>query len=592
MARRRIFWKLYPSYLFIIFLSVVVVAWYAVNSMADQYLEQLAADLEARARLIDESISCLLAEGDTLAVDPLVKKLGHHSRTRITIVLASGEVIADSENDPHDMENHRDRPEIANAFVRGRGLITRFSSTMGTSMMYVATLSEYDSENPVLIRTAIPVTFIEQVLYDIRVKMIIIGLIVAVFAGLVSWFVSRRLSHPLEQLIKGAARFAAGDLDERLPVSESSREIAALTEAMNEMAVQLNQRINTVTRQRKEQEAILSSMIEGVLAVDNDMRVFNLNSAAAKLLHLEPADALGRTLHEIVRNTTLQKLVTGTIGSKKPDQKELVLTGREEQYVQASSTILHDAVGSEIGAVVVLNDVTRIRKLENVRREFVANVSHELKTPITSIKGFVETLIDGAVDNPDDARRFLETISRQADRLDAIIEDLLSLSRVEQGAEQDKIELSQEKISPVLETAVQSCEAQASAKNIKINLEADSNLSARLNAHLLEQAVINLITNALAHSESGGEITLWAVKTHDSIDIIMTDYGCGIAPENLPRLFERFYRVDKARSREAGGTGLGLAIVKHIVLAHGGQVSVESKIGKGSSFYIHLPLLH
>jgi two-component system, OmpR family, phosphate regulon sensor histidine kinase PhoR len=252
-------------------------------------------------------------------------------------------------------------------------------------------------------------------------------------------------------------------------------------------------------------------------------------------------------------------------------------------------TALRDGHGQGVGAVIVLNDVTRYRHLENLRRDFVANVSHELKTPIASIKGFVETLLDGALQSPDDAQRFLKIIASHAERLNNIIEDLLSLSKIEQSEEAANLPLVEVPLRPVLEAALRGCEPQASARKVSLELRCEEIL-AHVNPPLMEQAIINLIDNAIKYSEPGGQVVVEAQQNASEVIVAVQDRGCGIATEHLPRLFERFYRVDRARSRKLGGTGLGLAIVKHIVQAHQGRVTVESTPGEGSTFSIHLPL--
>jgi two-component system phosphate regulon sensor histidine kinase PhoR len=271
---------------------------------------------------------------------------------------------------------------------------------------------------------------------------------------------------------------------------------------------------------------------------------------------------------------------------------DIVLRDTEgERFLQAHGTVLRGAQGQEIGALIVLNDVTRLRRLETLRRDFVANVSHELKTPITAIKGFVETLLDGAVDDPENAQRFLQIITRQADRLNAIIDDLLDLSRIEQEAEKGGIPLVRGALRPVLEAAVQACSLNAREKSLAMVLHCSGELAAQINAPLLEQAVVNLLTNAIKYSEPAGRIVVDACQFGDKVMVKVQDWGCGISPEHLPRLFERFYRVDKARSRKQGGTGLGLAIVKHIVQSHGGEVVVHSTPGQGSTFTLMLPAI-
>ena len=325
----------------------------------------------------------------------------------------------------------------------------------------------------------------------------------------------------------------------------------------------------TVIRQRSEQQAVLTSMVEGVLALDNDERIIHLNRAAADLFHVIPEDVEGRRIQEVLRKADLQRFVERTLASRSPVEGEVVLPGAEgDRFLQAHGTLLQDGEGKGIGVLIVLNDVTRLHRLENVRRDFVANVSHELKTPITGIKGSVETLMDGAVERPEDAARFLKIIAKQADRLNAIIDDLLDLSRIEQGETEKAMELISSPIRPVLQAAVHACEIKAREKSIELVLSCAPDIFADINPPLLEQAVINLVDNAVKYSDAGG--TVWIEGSSDGrqTQIQVRDQGCGIDREHLPRLFERFYRVDKARSRRAGGTGLGLSIVKHIVKAH------------------------
>jgi two-component system phosphate regulon sensor histidine kinase PhoR len=358
---------------------------------------------------------------------------------------------------------------------------------------------------------------------------------------------------------------------------------------MNRMAADLDERLRTVVRQRNEQEAVLSSMVEGVIAIDRDERVIAMNKAAARLLDLDPAESVGRGVEEVARNPELQRFAAGALASDIPVEGELVLHRPEICHLQAHGAPIRDGHGRRIGSVLVLNDVTRLKRLETVRSDFVANVSHELKTPITSIKGFLETLADGAVDDPRTARRFLAIALRQADRLNAIIEDLLSLSRIEQEAESGQLPCSLESIREILVGAVEVCRTKAESKNVDLNVHCEDGLRAEVNAPLLEQAVVNLVDNAIKYSDAGSTVDVAAVAHDVSISIVVRDHGSGIEATHLPRLFERFYRVDKARSRTLGGTGLGLAIVKHIAAAHGGTVLVESEPGKGSTFTLVMP---
>jgi len=586
MSRRRLLWQMYPSLLVISILALVAVAMYAGSSLRSFYLERTFFDLETRARLVEMQINERIPADERVMIDSLCKKFGLETATRFTVILPSGEVVGDSDEDPLQMENHGARLEIVEAFGGETGTSTRYSNTLQTTMAYVAIPVRSGDRTIGVVRAALPTTFIDDALNEIIRRILLAGLVVAALVALVSLFVSRRITRPLEQLRHGARRFARGDLEQKLAV-HASEEIAVLAETMNSMAAQLDQRIKTITRQRNEQEAILSSMVEGVMAVDRDEKIININRVAARFFNVEPGQVRNRILHEVIRNTALQQLVVQILETNSQVEGEIVVINGMSRFLQVSGGMLRDAEGEGIGAVIVLNDITRVRDLESMRRDFVANVSHELRTPITSIAGFIETLLDGALDNPDDARRFLQIISKQADRLNAIIKDLLSLSYIEQAPE---IKFVTADVSGVVETAMQTCMASADAKGVKLVPDLEEGIVASISPPLLEQAVVNLIDNAVKYSFENGRVEVRVRRRDRDIVVEIKDFGCGIAKEHLPRIFERFYRVDKARSRDLGGTGLGLAIVKHIALAHGGEVTVDSKPDEGSLFSIVIPI--
>ncbi len=420
----------------------------------------------------------------------------------------------------------------------------------------------------------------------------ILGVITAVcVAWGASWLASRRIGRELKAVEQGAEQFARGILSRKIPVP-ASREIGALAETMNRMAGELDHRIQVLVQQQQQHEAILFSMVESVLAVDTEERLISLNQAGARLLRVRVQDIQGRRLQEVVRNPALERLVAHVLATQQSVSEEIVirLNGGEERVLDAQGTVLLDAGQQAIGALVVLHDITRVRRLEIIRRDFVANVSHELKTPVTSIKGFVETLLDGALKSPGDAERFLKIVAAQADRLTAIIEDLLMLSRIEQGTEKAEIALEPVPIRKVVQAAVDICQLKAAEKDIRVEIRCSEDLAAESNAALLEQALVNLIDNAIKYSPNGASIFVEAEGAPDEILIRVKDHGSGISHEHLSRIFERFYRVDKARSRKLGGTGLGLAIVKHIAQAHGGRATVQSRLGEGSTFCLHLPV--
>jgi two-component system phosphate regulon sensor histidine kinase PhoR len=586
--RRRLIWQIYLPYLLIVFLSLVAVIWYASESLARFYLDQTGNDLEARANLVKKSIVGLLDPLDAAAIDRICKETGQVSATRITVILPDGQVVGDSRETPRYMDNHSDREEIVGALAGSVAKSVRFSDTLHQKMMYVAIPLLEEQRVKAVLRAAVSLDSLDRTLHSVQLQIAFGGLIVAFLAAFVSLAVSRRISQPIEEIKQGAVRFFEGDLSHRLPVSDTE-EMAGLAEVMNRMASQLENRMKTVLQQRNELEAVLSSMLEGVIALDRNERIISMNSAAGMMFECDPEQVAGRNLQEVIRNLALQRFAARALETTASVEDDFVLYREEERILNIHSSPLYDAVNRQIGILLVINDVTRLRHLENVRRDFVANVSHEIKTPLTAIKGFVETLQQGTGQSRQEQDRFLGIIIKHVNRLNAILEDLLVLSRMEQENGHTGIRLVEGRIKDVIQTAVQICQPKATAKNITIDLDVPDSISVSLDTTLLEQALVNLIDNAIKYSETGGRILIGASGEPKELKIKIADRGTGIPQKHLPRLFERFYRVDKARSRKLGGTGLGLAIVKHIVQAHGGHISVDSTLGRGSTFVIHLP---
>ncbi len=598
MRRPRLFWRIYATYLIIVILCTAAVGFYAVRSVRDFYYDQTERDLQARGTLIRDQLTAAMSADTPRQLESLVRRMGTASGTRITLIAVArpgvvrGQVLADSERDPATMENHDtpDRPEFQTA-VQGRpGRAVRPSATLNENMMYVAIPVTENGRITTVLRTAIPLTRVNEALMTLYGSIGISALVVAVMAALIGWYVSRRISRQMADIKVGALRLAAGDFTQKLYVPRVE-EFASVAESINQMAEELDDKLRRLTHERNEREAVLASMVEGVLAVDADERVIAVNAAAARLLDTDPAAAEGKSIQEIVRNPDLQHVVAQTLDGHRPIEADIVMrVGAEDRNLQANGTLLHgDGDGGGEGAVVVLNDVTRLKRLEAVRRDFVANVSHELKTPVTSIKGFAETLEDGALDDPAASRRFVRIIAGQADRLNSIIEDLLALSTLEQSGDSPLLQLEEADLCDVVAVALEVCGPKAEAKHIEVRETCPGSLLALVSPPLLEQAVVNLVDNAIKYSAEGGAVEVGLAQTGDEIVVSVTDQGQGVAREHLPRLFERFYRVDKARSRDLGGTGLGLAIVKHIAQIHGGRVSVESVVGRGSTFRMHLP---
>jgi two-component system phosphate regulon sensor histidine kinase PhoR len=360
--------------------------------------------------------------------------------------------------------------------------------------------------------------------------------------------------------------------------------------ALKKIRSQLRHRIHTITAQKNEQDALLFSMTEGVVAVDHERRVLYFNRAAGQILELQPHNVVGRRLSEVVRIAEVLEMIEEISGRGELLSREIEIEGAKPQYLQFNVSPLHLAGTSQSGVVMVFSDVTQLRELEGMRRNFVANVSHELRTPLTSIQGFAETLLNPAVTDPVEIRKFLTIIQRHAARLGRIIEDILMLSRIERDQSAHQIELKVEKLQPSLSSAIEVCMPKAEKKQIRLEMFCSPELSAAIDPYLIEQAVINLVDNAIRYSDGGKAIRVTAETAGSEILIRVADQGIGIAEKQLARIFERFYRVDKARSRELGGTGLGLSIVKHISIAHRGHVEVQSQLGRGSTFTIHLPV--
>jgi two-component system phosphate regulon sensor histidine kinase PhoR len=586
MRRTRLVWYLFPFCLLITLLVLIGVTWYAARSWRSFFLEQTVADLETRARLVEGRIAGPLTSGDGPWIDKLCKDLGKLTATRLTIILPSGVVLGDSAEDPAKMDNHGDRPEFQEAVKTGLGISTRYSFTLRHNRMYAAIPIKYRDHIVGAIRASLPMTPIDRALRAMYLKIFLGGLAIALLVAVVSLVLSRAITGPLKDLQRGAQRFAQGELSRKLPLPQTE-ELGSLAEALNEMAAQMENRINSLIRQGQLQQAVLSSMIEGVVALDSEQRVISLNRAGARLLGLELESVENQPIQDLVRDPQLRWFCNRSLAATETLEEEIQLD-EGQRILRAHGTSLRNPQGSSIGTLIVLHDVTHLRQLERTRRDFVANVSHELKTPITSLKGFVETLLAGAINEPENAKNFLQIIARQTERLNEIINDLLSLSRIEQDAEQGQIFLTNEGVQATLEEAIQVCEAKARAKNIQVTLTCPDRLRARINAPLLEQAVVNLVDNAIKYSDPGTSVQVEAELSDAEVIVRVRDQGRGIEPEHLPRLFERFYRVDAGRSRKLGGTGLGLAIVKHIAQAHGGKVAVESTPGKGSVFSLHL----
>jgi two-component system, OmpR family, phosphate regulon sensor histidine kinase PhoR len=590
MREPKLIWQLFIINIIILLGAMLAVAWYGTYSLKNFYVNQMTNNLKTQSDLIKPQIEQLIIQENFHTLKDYCFQARERVATRITVVNRQGNVLCESEHVPSTMENHADRPEIIKAFEGEAGVSQRYSMTTRQDRLYVAIPIKNESEIIGALRTSIPLTAIDDKLRDLfaRLALSIIG--VTVLAGTITLFVARKITRPLEHMKRQSLRYAAGDFTQKISVT-GSEEIVSLAQAMNKMAVQLDERMKAVLGKRNELETVLAGMVEGVIAVDPEDRVLYMNKSARMQLGIEQRNIQGNSLLEIVRNLDLLRFIQQTILKDEPSEKTIILNQdkSDEKILQVHGAQLFDAQKTRLGALVVINDVTKLLRLESLRRDFVANVSHELKTPITSIKGYVETLLDEAGELPRHVQDFLTVISKQTNRLQAIVEDLLSLAKIEKENDRDEILLEYDSIREVLQNAVEACSAKAAERNIQVTLQGGEQIYIFINGPLLEQAVINLLDNAIKYSKAGGAVLVETTEDDDEFRISIKDSGIGIEQQYLERLFERFYVVDKGRSREFGGTGLGLAIVKHIVQAHGGRVTVKSKMNQGSIFTIHLP---
>ncbi len=588
---KSLFWKYFPFYILILVFSLTVLTWIISREVKDTYINRTRTDLENRSLLIARIIKGNVISGQFDTVQSVCQDIGQDIGFRITVTLPSGRVIADSEHDPDAMENHADRSEIITAMNQHFGTSIRFSKTLKQEMIYTAVPLLYQGKIKAVVRSSLSISKLYRTINDFYRRMVIIGFIVVSLAVAVSFLFSRRIKRIIRSLKEAAVNFGEGKLDYRVHIS-GSEEFEILSVAMNKMAADLNSRINKISEQHKEMESIISCMSEGLLVINLEEKVVRINKTAANIFEVTPDQAEGKDIHSVIRQADFLRFISENISDKITGEREVILHGTKNRYLQAKAAPMLDHEDNTTGIVIVINDITRLKQLEEIRKDFVANVSHELKTPLTSIIGSIETLKENGMENKnkDRVENFINMILKNSYRLDSIVEDLLKLSRLEQESEKKEIEYDDFLIKNVIEDTVSLLEKKAEQKKITIVVNCPDTISAEINRGLLEDGLINLVDNAVKYSPEGSTITIECTEKNSWVILKVTDQGSGISAKHLPRIFERFYRVDKSRSRELGGTGLGLSIVKHAVEAHKGNVNVDSKVEKGTCFTIHIPL--
>ena len=527
----------------------------------------------------------------------ICERFGDQRELRITFIDTEGRVFADTHEDPAIMENHAGRLEVRKALRGEASFSTRRSPTLSREMLYYGSpLRDSNGEITAVLRTSIMARSIEEILSSAGLSVFLISLALLLLSVTSMVTVSRKISLPLSRIARSAADYA--DIDFSTPISiEGPREIASTAEALQKMASALTSRIAEVSKQKQELEAVVSGMNEAVIVLDGQMVISELNKAAAALIGRCEEAIIGKSLIRVIRNTELDHFVRKLLSEGGSGHCSLVLPGEKTDiHLQVKGSVIETTAEGGEGRlrpgrlVLVLNDISTLKRLEQIRKDFVANVSHELKTPITSIKGFVETLLDGAIEDVDTARRFLTIIQNQTSRLDDIIEDLLTLSRLERSREQGEPGFEVFSLASAVDEALSICRPRAEAKSIEIRAVCGQDLRIRGNPRLIEQTVVNLIDNAVKYCPAETTVLVSCKKGEaGAAELHVRDNGPGIPSGDHERIFERFYRVEKARDRELGGTGLGLAIVKHIMLLHRGGVELRSRPGEGSTFVLSFP---
>jgi two-component system, OmpR family, phosphate regulon sensor histidine kinase PhoR len=576
-------------YMLLILAAMGILSLYLTRVTRASAVAELQENLVMQGRAVAESAAPLLRQGgDPAALDPLARRWAELLGARVTIIGADGTVVGESDRPYQSLENHARRPEIQEARLSGTGVSVRTSESLQDEMMYAAVRVSMPGGEAVagFVRVARSLELVEAPLVQLRSSVLTAAVLTTLVALFLALAIAERTARPVRRLTSVARRMAAGDLDARL-LPRSEDEIGVLTRAFNEMGEQLRDKVTALAEERARLAMVLELMADGVLIVDEEGQVTLLNPAAAALLEVETGEALGRRFAQVVRHHELIELYQRCRESG-TEETATVDMAQRNLFVQATVTPLR---GNEPGNLVILKNLTPIRHLQTVRRDFISNLSHELRTPLASLKALVETLRDSALEDPPAARRFLDRADYEVDALSQMVQELLELSRIESG--KVPLRIAATPLAAVVQPAVERLQSQAERKEVTLTVSIPESLPpVFVDGPRITQVVGNLVHNAIKFTPEGGLIEIVAEmdEEEDSVVVKVRDSGIGIPAIDVPRIFERFYKADRARS--GGGTGLGLAIARHLVQAHGGRIWVESREGEGSTFSFTLPLAH
>ncbi len=591
LFRRRIAVKLTLTLLGFVAVVEVVAGIYLTRALEERAVQALEARLVALLRLLQDDARALLAIAATpQARREFALRTARLTEARVTLIMPDGRVVAESDRALGDLakiENHRERPEVRTALAGGIGRAIRRSETVAHDLLYVALPVVDGSRTAGIIRLALPLEVVTGAYAAVRQALLAGGVLALGVALAMGLLLAGRVTRPVVEMQSAARQMAEGDLTVRAPV-RTIDEIGGLGRALNVMASRLREKIQDLERAQATTKAIVDGMVEGVLAVDARDHILLLNQSVRTMFRLGPRLGEGKPFLEVIRNADLLDLLRGCRVEGVMVSRELVVTTPVERILAIHALPLRLGAG-ETGVLMILHDVTELRRLERVRTEFVANVSHELRTPLTAIRGYLETLLGGSLEERDNARRFLEIVSRHTERLGRLLDDLTDLSNIELGKVALRVEPTD--LNDALEPVLAIMRSQAEGKGVSLDAALPTDLPPVLaDQDRLEQILINLMDNAVKFTPPEGRVMVSAAVRDRMVEVSVADTGVGIPSTDLPRITERFYRVDRTRSRQLGGTGLGLAIVKHLVQAHGGGLGIESELGKGTTVRFTLPV--
>ncbi|NPV91388.1 MAG: HAMP domain-containing protein [Firmicutes bacterium] len=590
MLFRGLRWKITRSFLAVVLVTMILLSFAIYKTLETEMYRNLESRLASEVTLVrdivkDDFINPRPSLELTQKTAGLEKELG----VRITLIDTVGGVLADSEEPLSNLANHLSRPEVQQAGKEGLGVAKRFSSTQNRDTLYVAVPVVQGNQTLGFVRLAMPLTQIEAAAFQLWWASLLYVLGALVLIGLATHRIGRIVTDPINEMIAWARRMARGKFKREVSGVSLQRpdEIGDLGQALDHMGRRFNQLMQDITENRDKLEVVTTYTSSGIMVLDKDGKVALYNRSLNQMLGSESSMSTGLYPAVATRNYELSQFIMDATAAGEKRFKEMVILAPDEKILQVLVVPVGGERSAYVGALVVIYDITELRHLERVRTEFVANASHELRTPVAAIKGFAETLLEGAMEDPRTLREFLEIIHQESGRLERIILDLLQLAQIEARGEKIRSELVD--LLPAVQEVLQKMKLHARDSGLTIDFEIPRNpVLVMANYDYVQQVLINLLENSISFTPSGGKVTIEIRETMEEVQVAVKDTGIGIPEEDLPRIFERFYLVDKSRSRKLGGTGLGLSIVRHMVEAMGGKVWVESQVGKGSSFYFTL----